>query len=206
MINDRESLKYYIQSDLRSIGLFPLSIEKKWGGLLCPKSWKLQIKLRNLEYYINTHTDNRLTKFMIALKYQQFKRYCLKLGCDIHPNVFGPGLCINHSEGVIVNGNSRIGSNCRINAGVNIGSFSKFNDEFTHYNAPEIGDNVYIGPGAKIFGKIKIGNNVAIGANAVVFTDVPDNSTVVGIPGRIIPDKGSLNMLIYGDDSKRPSM
>ena len=69
---------------------------------------------------------------------------------------------------------------------------------------PIIGNNCYIGPGAKIFGGISIGNNVAIGANAVVFKDIPDNSTVVGVPGRILPNKGSRDMMIYGDESVKP--
>ena len=56
---------------------------------------------------------------------------------------------------------------------------------------PTVGDNVYIGPGAKMFGKIVIGNNVAIGANAVVTRDVPENAVVVGIPARVISFEGS---------------
>jgi len=56
---------------------------------------------------------------------------------------------------------------------------------------PEIGDNVYIGPGAKIIGNIKIGNNAAIGANCVVTKDVPENGVVVGVPGRVISFEGS---------------
>ncbi|MFC2064935.1 serine O-acetyltransferase [Chloroflexota bacterium] len=56
---------------------------------------------------------------------------------------------------------------------------------------PVIGDNVYIGPGAKIIGKVHVGNNVAIGANCVVTKDVPDNAVVAGVPGRVISMKGS---------------
>jgi serine O-acetyltransferase len=56
---------------------------------------------------------------------------------------------------------------------------------------PVIGDNVYIGPGAKIVGKIKIGNHVAIGANCVVTRDIPDHGVVVGIPGEVISFEGS---------------
>ena len=56
---------------------------------------------------------------------------------------------------------------------------------------PVIGDNVYIGPGAKVIGNVYVGNNVAIGANCVVTKNVPDNSVVVGIPGNVISSKGS---------------
>ena len=57
---------------------------------------------------------------------------------------------------------------------------------------PQLGDNVYIGPGAKIIGAIRIGNNVAIGANCVVTKDIPDNAVVVGIPGKVISNQGSV--------------
>lgn len=56
---------------------------------------------------------------------------------------------------------------------------------------PTIGDNVYIGPGAKVIGNVHVGNNVAIGANCVVTKDVPDNAVVVGIPGQVISYEGS---------------
>lgn len=63
---------------------------------------------------------------------------------------------------------------------MNSGDYSRFDKNWVSDNAPIIRDNVYIGPGAKLFGKIKIGNNVAIGANAVVNKDVPDNVTIGG--------------------------
>ena len=66
---------------------------------------------------------------------------------------------------------------------------------------PEIGDRVYIGPGAKIFGKISIGNNVAIGANAVVSKSIPDNAVVVGNPGRIVGYEGSGSLIELQDES-----
>ncbi len=208
MIRSKKELKYYIECDLRSMGYFPLSRSAKCGGVLFPYSrWKLQIKLRKLEYIESKLKVGVIRKILLMLLHKRFEAYCLKMGCEIPTGVFGPGLCLNHTHGVVVNGYSKIGSNCRINAGVNIGAFGKFNDEFKHEaqaNAPVIGDNVYIGPGAKIFGAIKIGNNVAIGANAVVFTDVPDGATVVGVPGRIIANKGSRNMIIYGDESVAP--
>ena len=68
--------------------------------------------------------------------------------------------------------------------------------------APTIGDNVYIGAGAKIIGGIKIGNNVRIGANAVVFTDIPDNCTVVAASGRIIEKTEIQNNRFYKYSNK----
>lgn len=85
----------------------------------------------------------------------------------------------HHLNGIIVSPNAKIGANCTIFQQVTIGQDDKG-------NAPIIGDNCYIGAGAKLIGNITVGDNVKIGTNAVVVKDVPSNCTVVGIPGKII--------------------
>jgi len=90
----------------------------------------------------------------------------------------GPGFVILHSVGVVINGAIIAGENLIIEHGVTIGA--------EKYKIPNIGNNVFIGAGAKIIGEVRIGNNVKIGANAVVLKDIPDNSTAVGIPARVI--------------------
>lgn len=84
-------------------------------------------------------------------------------------------------NGIIINPYSEIGSNCIIYHQVTLSDDGKF-----YKNAPVIGDNVTICPGAKLIGKIRIGNNVLIGANAVVVEDVPDNAIVLAPKARII--------------------
>ena len=84
----------------------------------------------------------------------------------------------------MVSGFARFGDNCRIRTGVVIG-LSRVEDPC----APQFGNNVDIGTGAKVLGNIRIGNNVLIGANAVVLTDVPDNCLAVGVPAVIKPRK-----------------
>lgn len=96
----------------------------------------------------------------------------------------GGGLRIQHFGQIMIHDSVSIGKNATIYNGVTIGLQ---HDEDSQ--GPVIGDNVYIGSGAKILGKIKIGHNVSIGANAVVIRDVPDNSIAVGIPARIIAKK-----------------
>ena len=101
----------------------------------------------------------------------------------------GPGLYIGHFGGITVSPNVVIGSNCTLAQNITLGA-SGFAET---YGAPSIGDNTYIAPGARLFGKITVGNNVKIGANAVIYKDVPDNAIVVLYPGfRIISLKGNL--------------
>ena len=90
---------------------------------------------------------------------------------------------------MVINSNVRFGSNARVHAGVNIGAFGKI-DEEQRAKTPCFGDNVYVGPGAKVFGPICIGDNVAIGAGAVVYRSVPSNCTVVGTSMRVMEGKG----------------
>ncbi len=93
----------------------------------------------------------------------------------------GRGLYIGHFGGIILHSDVQIGENCSIGPGVVLGTRGGGNK-----GVPHLGNNVYIGVGAKVLGGVKIGNDVKIGANAVVLEDVPDGSTVAGIPARII--------------------
>jgi serine O-acetyltransferase len=89
-----------------------------------------------------------------------------------------PGFVILHSLGVVINTNVRAGRNLVLYHNVTLGA--------ERHQSPILGDNVYIGAGAKVIGGVRIGSNVRIGANAVVTKDVPDGATVVGIPARIV--------------------
>jgi serine O-acetyltransferase len=141
-----------------------------------------QRMLRKLEYYKNCK-KSALNRLYLKYLMIRFRKLSIHLGFTIPPNVFGPGLNIVHYGSVVVNGDAKIGRNCRIHSATNIGG--------SDGKAPTIGDNVYIAPGAKIFGNITIGNNVEIGANAVVNRNVPDNCTVVGIPAKIVKMNGN---------------
>jgi len=122
-----------------------------------------------------------------------------KFGIRIQPTmVIGPGLFIGHFGGINVSVQSKIGKNLNISQQVTIGVSNRGGRK----GVPTIGDNVYIGPGARIFGNIKIGNNVAVGANCVVTKDVPDNSVIVGIPGKVISKMGSKGYINNTDYDK----
>jgi serine O-acetyltransferase len=91
---------------------------------------------------------------------------------------FGPGLVLIHSTGIVINGQVRGGSGVHIEHQVTIGAERR--------RSPYLGDDVFIGAGAKIIGGVQIGNGARIGANAVVLCDVPPHQTAVGIPARLI--------------------
>lgn len=111
----------------------------------------------------------------------------IKFGIDIQSFSIGEGFYIGHFGHIVVNSAAVIGRNCNISQGVTIG----ISNTGSKKGVPEVGNYVYIGPGAKIMGKIKIGNNAAIGANSVVVNDVPDNAVVVGVPARVVSNDGS---------------
>lgn len=122
--------------------------------------------------------------------------YIYKFGILITPGTqIGTGLFIAHFGGIVVNPESKVGNNCTLSQGVTLGVAKRGKN----MGVPVVGNNVYIGPGAKIVGGVKIGDNVAIGANCVVTHDIPDNAVVVGIPGRVISLDGSYGYVEYTD-------
>lgn len=108
-------------------------------------------------------------------------------GIDIHPGAtIGQGIFIDHGTGVVIGGTAIVGDNVTIYQGVTLGGTS-----LQHVKRhPTLGNNVTVGSGAAILGDITIGDNSKIGANSVVVKDVPPNSTVVGIPGRVVLQDG----------------
>jgi serine O-acetyltransferase len=103
-------------------------------------------------------------------------------GIEIHPAArLGPGLFIDHGMGVVIGETAEVGKNVTLYQGVSLAGTS-LKREKRH---PTLGDNVVVGAGAKVIGAIYIGDNSRIGAGSVVVRDVPPNSVVVGVPGRV---------------------
>lgn len=106
-----------------------------------------------------------------------------KTGIEIHPGArIGSGLFIDHGNGVIIGETAVIGNNVTLYQGVTLGGTGKEQGK----RHPTIGDNVMISAGAKVLGSFTIGENSKIGAGSVVLSPVPPNSTVVGVPGRVV--------------------
>ena len=182
MIKTRSDLKYYLLEDRKANSLLPLKPGlKNWikyrFKLIFDKRILFHTILRRYEFYSNS--TNVFFNLIGVISYYRFKSLSYKLGFTIHKNCFGPGLCIKHYGSIVVNPHVRIGKNCVIHICVNIGE--------TMGKAPKIGDNVYIGPGVKIFGDIIIGNNVQIGANAVVNKSFEEDDIVLaGVPAKVV--------------------
>lgn len=122
-------------------------------------------------------------------------------GVEIHPAAkIGKGLFIDHGMGVVIGETAVIEDNVTIFQGVTLGGTGKQKGK----RHPSVGKNVVIGAGAKILGNIVIGENSAIGANAVVIRDIPPNSTVVGVPGRVAKKDERKYPGIFLDHSSLP--
>jgi serine O-acetyltransferase len=189
------SLKFLILSDLYRI-TSKARVLTLLRYILAGKQYKYIFWMRVCDYCYNR----------VILRYSIFpitrvilNHYVYKFGISISHRVkIGSGFYIGHFGGIVISPNVTIGKNCNISQGVTIGNVNRG----VNKGVPVLGNNVYIGPGAKIIGNIVIGDNVAIGSNCVVTKSMPNNSVVVGVPGKVISDKGStgyINRIDYDD-------
>lgn len=150
------------------------------------------------EYLLNTGKP-RLLRLPFLF---WFRRSCVRLGFSLGPNIFGPGVAIVHYGLLVIDPTTRIGRNCRIHMGAHIGGAAQFvTAEDQHKFSPRIGDNVYIGPGAKIYGPVRIGDNCTIGANAVVTKSFEEPGlTLAGVPAVVIARGGQGERVLRSAD------
>ena len=131
--------------------------------------------------YRAAHTLYKAGYFFTARCISQTAR--LLTGIEIHPGAeIGQGLFIDHGSGVVIGETTKIGNNCTIYQGATLGGTGKQAGK----RHPTLGNNIMVGAGAKILGPIKIGDNSKIAAGAVVLAHIPENSTAVGIPARVV--------------------
>ena len=183
MILSKDDLKAYLEAD--KIALYR---KKKKPGLV-DFIWMFEISLRKYEYYTNC---NKGLLWKPIRYYYKVKNFILGIICgyEIPINCIDKGLSLPHKGTIIISSGARIGENCRIHVGVNIGTAPGCGGV-----APIIGDNVYIAPGVKMYGKIEIASGIMIGANAVVtksFTE--ENICIAGVPAKKISNMGRFDI------------
>ena len=187
MIRSHQEYKHYLDADR-------VALKRVFNRyIIHDEIWKFQRLMRKLEYIMNCKKQRHIG-WLLYYKYLtlRFHNKSVRLGYEIPPNTFGPGLSIAHRGTLVVHPDARIGKNCRIHVNVVIGTRPGPADR-----VPSIGDNCYIGPGAKIYGDIVLGDNMAVGANSVVNRSfVEGYQTIGGIPARKISESGSEEYII----------
>lgn len=196
MIESWADFKSYSQADFASIGQ-PLSLRT----VLFHPVARFTLLMRFNEYLLNTDKP-ALVRLPFLL---WFRRLSVRLGFSLGPNIFGPGVAIVHYGLLVIDPTTRIGRNCRIHMGTHIGGAAQFVPaEEIHKYSPRIGDNVYLGPGCKLYGPIKIGNNCVVGANAVVTRSFEDDGLILaGVPAKVIGTGSTGERVIKGAKARR---
>jgi serine O-acetyltransferase len=167
----------YIREQIKIIRDRDPAISSNWEVLLYP-SFRVMI------YYKLAHCLYMRKHYFFARYISEFAKR--RTGIEIHPGAsIGKNLFIDHGSGVVIGETAIIMDNVVIYHGVTLGGTGKEKGK----RHPTIGNNVFIGCGAKVLGNITIGDNVKIGANTVVLDSIPDNVTVVGNAGHIISKK-----------------
>ncbi|MFZ5640031.1 MAG: serine O-acetyltransferase [Bacillota bacterium] len=164
-----------IKKDIRVIFDRDPAARSFWEVLICYSG------LHAILYHRLAHYLYKKGFVLLPRVISQFSRFLT--GIEIHPGAtIGDGLFIDHGMGVVIGETAEIGNNVTIYQGVTLGGTGKQKGK----RHPTVGDNVVISTGAKVLGNIKIGDNAKIGAGSVVLRDVPPNTTVVGVPGKIV--------------------
>jgi serine O-acetyltransferase len=192
MIHSKRDLRDYLEADRIALG------RKNKKPRISDFIWRYEICLRKNEFYKNCK-NGIFWKPMRTLYSMQLMLLSIICGFDLPLNRIGKGLSIAHKGTIIMNDGASIGENCRLHVGVNIGTVPGCSNV-----APQIGNNVYIAPGVKIYGNIEIASGIMIGANSVVNKSFKEeNICIAGVPARKISDMGRFeieknNKIKYG--------
>lgn len=169
----------YLREGIKAVFERDPAARSLWEVLFCYPGFHALLAYRVAHWFY------RHKLFFMARIISQITRFLT--GIEIHPGAkIGKGLFIDHGMGVVIGETTEIGDNVTIYQGVTLGGTGKEKGK----RHPTIGDNVIIATGAKVLGSITVGENAKIGAGAVVIRPVPANSTVVGVPGRVVVQDG----------------
>lgn len=144
-------------------------------------TWKYIHQMRKTSYFYGKRKSSPINSFLYIMNCRRFNNLGRKLGIESGENVFGKGLKIFHTHGIVVNGNAQVGENCRLYGNNCIG-----NDGITN-KCPILGDNIRVCVGAKIIGNIELAEGIVVAAGAVVTNSCYEkNAILAGIPAKII--------------------
>ncbi|KAA0099046.1 serine acetyltransferase [Mycolicibacterium sp. P1-18] len=177
-MKNRQDYVAFLQEDLHAHGVDTWQVHYR----LTRPTLHFQRLLRRVEF-LRSKRSGFLLPLRIGFARVRLARASVRLGISIPPGVFGRGLSIAHYGSIVVNDHAHVGKYCRIHSATNIG--------VADGGAPTLGDYVYIGPGAVIFGPITIGDDVVVAANAVVGKSFGGPGTLGGVPARAISRDGS---------------
>lgn len=186
MIKSKRELRIYLEQDSKNYKSQVQGWIKRFKSNLLSNPiseqkyiWCYIKTLRYVEYYDFKRKNNLIYYPYYVFLLSKLRKLSHITGFQIPPHVCGKGLTIWHWGSIIVNPSTKIGDNCTLYPGVLIG-------HKTSGDAPIIGDNVFVGSGTKIIGKVNIGDNVIIGQNCTVVKSIPANTTVVSPAVRIL--------------------
>lgn len=168
------SYRAFVKEQIALIRERDPAMKSDWEVFLYPSFRAMRAYRKSHKLYLKGH-------YFLARLISQ--RSAQKTGIEIHPGAtIGKGFFIDHGHGVVIGETTVIGDNVTLYQGVTLGGTGKESGK----RHPTIGNNVMISAGAKVLGSFTIGDNSKIGAGSVVLKEVPPNSTVVGVPGRVV--------------------
>ena len=182
-IASREDLERYLEGDAWAHGMYPYGLKQALSLTGTATVLRHQRRLRRLEYLINCKRGPGW-RAVTALYRLRVRRSGIRLGFSIPPNVFGPALCLPHWGTIVVSPEARVGGGCRLHPSTTL-AWSKG-------GAPTVGENAFIGPGARLVGDVTLGDFVVVGANAVVTRSFDEDGIVLGgVPATVIGARGT---------------
>lgn len=168
-----------IREDIQVVFERDPAAKSAWEVILCYPGFHAILLHRG------THWLYKRRLVILPRLLSQFNRWLT--GIEIHPGArIGNGLFIDHGSGVVIGETAEVGDNVTLYQGVTLGGTGKEKGK----RHPTIGNNVVISAGAKVLGSFRVGDNVKIGAGSVVLKEVPDDCTVVGVPGKVVVRNG----------------
>lgn len=174
-----EAIKSEVRDDIEAVkqrdpaAKSDVEILMLYSGVHAILCYRVAHKLYVGEHYFSARAISQIARHMT--------------GIEIHPGAtIGKSFFIDHGMGVVIGETTEIGDNCTIYQGVTLGGTGKDSGK----RHPTLGNNVLIGAGAKVLGPIKIEDNCKVAANAVVLKEIPENSTAVGIPAKVVRRHG----------------